>query len=148
MNRRIRIVAAASLAVLVVTGAASAQGPGFGGFRGRGRMAGGPAALLPLRQLDLTEAQRTQIRQLAEQHRTTVRPLLERMRTAASARRQAIEAVPVDEGRIRAAVQELAQAQADLAVQQARLQSDVYGLLTAEQQERVRQLRAERRARR
>lgn len=149
MHRGFRIVAAASLAALVVTGAAYAQGPGFGGFRGRGPGAlGRGAARLPLRQLELTDAQRQQIRQLAQQHRTTLRPLVERMRTAAAAQRQAIEAVPVDEGRIRAAAQELAQAQADLAVQQARLQGDVYALLTPEQQQRVQQLRAERQNRR
>lgn len=148
MNRGVRVVAAAVLAAVVAAGTAFAQGPGFGGFRGRGgRMAGGPAARLPLRQLDLTEAQRTQIRQLAEGHRSEVRPLMERLRSAATARRQTMEAAPVDEARIRAAVEEFARVQADLAVQQARLQSEIYALLTPEQQERAQQLRAERDAR-
>ena len=151
MTRRIRLVLFTALvAALVGAGALYAQGPRVRqGFGGRGP--GGPGRgqmMLPLGQLDLTEAQRTQVRQLAEQHRTSMRSLMERMRTAADARRQAIEAVPVDEGRIRAAMQELAQAQADLAVQQARMQSDVYGLLTPEQQERVQQLRAGRSSRR
>lgn len=150
MNRRVRVVAAASLAALVVAGAAYAQGPGVGGFRGRGPGAGmgGSGFGLPLRQLELTDAQRQQIRQLVQQRRIEMRPLVERLRTAAEARRQAVTAIPPDEARIRVAAQELAQAQVDVAVQQARLQSDIFALLTPEQQQRARQLRAERRNRR
>jgi Spy/CpxP family protein refolding chaperone len=103
--------------------------------------------MLPLRQLELTEAQRLQIRQLAERHRLETRPLRERLRDAADARRQAMRAVPVDEGRIRAAVEDLARVQADVAVQQARLQSEIVALLTPEQQQRLQQLRANRQPR-
>jgi len=146
MSRRIRVVLITALvAALVGAGALYAQGPGF-----RGRGPGGPGrpgAMLPLGQLELTDAQRQQIRQLAEQHRDAMRPLVERRQTAAAAERQAMEATPLDEGRIRAAAQELAQAQADLAVEQARLRSDVFGVLTPEQQQRAEQLRAEREAR-
>jgi Spy/CpxP family protein refolding chaperone len=76
-----------------------------------------------------------------------VRPLLERLRSAADARRRAVEASPVDEGRIRATVEDLSRVEADLAVQQARLQSEIFALLTPEQQQRTQQLRAERAAR-
>jgi protein CpxP len=110
-------------------------------------MAGRPAPMLPLRQLDLTDAQRTQVRQLVEQHRAEGRPLMERLRAAADAQRQAMEVVPADEGRIRTAMEELARVQADLAVQRARLQSEIVALLTPEQQERLQQLRAGRAAR-
>jgi Spy/CpxP family protein refolding chaperone len=148
MTRRIRIVVLSALvAGLVGAGVLYAQGPGFGQGRGFGRGPGGPGVMLPLRQLDLTEAQRQQIRQLTERHRTDVRPLLERLRSAASAQQQAMNAVPVDEGRVRAAVEDLARVQADVAVQQARFQSDIFTLLTPEQQQRVQQLRAERDAR-
>lgn len=147
MKHSFRIVAAASLAAVVSVGAAYAQGPAVGGVRGRGP--GGPGGvMLPLGQLELTDAQRQQIRQMAGQHRDAMRPLVERMRTAADARRQAMAALPVDEGRIRAATEQLAQAQADLAVQQARLRSDIFALLTPEQQARAQQLGAERQAHR
>lgn len=114
---------------------------------GVGRGLGRPGVGLPLGQLELTDAQRTQVRQLVQQHQQQTAPLVERLRTAADARRQAVEAVPVDEGRIRAASERLAQAQADLTVQQARLRNDIYALLTPEQQQRAQQLRAERDAR-
>jgi len=149
MIRDVRFVVVAALSALVVAGVAlAAQDPGPGGFRGHGpRGAGGPGVGFPLGQLELTEAQRQQIRQLTEQHRTAVGPLLEREGAAVVARQQAIEALPVDEGRIRAASEELAQVQAELAVQRARLQSGVYALLTPEQQQRARQLRAQREGR-
>jgi protein CpxP len=158
MNHGVRVLTVAVVAALLATGTAFAQGgprlrdgfggQGFGGGRGPGaRMAADPAAMLPLRQLDLTEAQRTQIRQLAERHRSEVRPLLERLRSAAGARRQAMEASPLDEGRIRGAVEELSRVEADLAVHRARLRSEIFALLTPEQQQRAEQLRAERDAR-
>ena len=53
----------------------------------------------------------------------------------------------VNEPRIRTTIEALAEAQTELAVQQARLQSDIYALLTPEQQERARKLRADREAR-
>jgi Spy/CpxP family protein refolding chaperone len=44
-------------------------------------------------------------------------------------------------------MRDLAELQADLAVAEARLQSDIYALLTAEQQQRLQQMRADRAAR-
>jgi len=148
MIRRARIVTLAAVAAVLLVGAfAYAQGPGAGGFRGRGPWMGGPGAGLPVGQLGLTEAQRAQVRQLVQRRRTEMRPLMVQVRSAQEVQRQAVETLPVDEARIRAAAQELAQAQGELAVQQARLQSEVYALLTPEQQERARQVRAERDAR-
>jgi Spy/CpxP family protein refolding chaperone len=66
------------------------------------------------------------------------------MRQAMDARRDATLASPPDEGRIRAAMQDLAQVQADLAVQEAQLRSSILALLTPEQQQRAQELRAER----
>jgi protein CpxP len=103
--------------------------------------------MLALRGLDLTDAQREQVRQLTQQFREQNRPLAERMRQAMQARREAAQANPVDESRIRAASEELAQVQADLAVQEARLRNDVLALLTPEQRQKAEELRAQRDAR-
>lgn len=150
MIRRSHFVAATALVVVLVGGfIAFAQGPGFGGPRGRGPGAapGGPGAMFMFRELGLTEAQQQQVRQLGEQFRTENQPLMDRIRRAEEARHDAVEAIPVDEARIRAAMQQLSDAQADLAVRQARLHSDVYALLTPEQQQQAQKLRAERDAR-
>ncbi len=135
----------------------AAQGPGPGGQRGRGPglwrglgrgiASGGRGAGLALRALDLTDAQREQVRQLTEQHREQTRTLVERARAAGEAQRQAMDAPSFSEQQVRAAAQAFAEARTDLAVQQARLRSDVYALLTPEQQQRLQQLQAEREVR-
>jgi Spy/CpxP family protein refolding chaperone len=102
---------------------------------------------LPLRDLNLTEGQREQLRQLTQQHRQQSQPLYQRLQTAQEARQQALETLPVDEGRIRAAEQDLAGARAEVAVAQARLRADVFALLTPDQQTQAQKLRAEREAR-
>ncbi|MGH9255815.1 MAG: Spy/CpxP family protein refolding chaperone [Vicinamibacterales bacterium] len=150
----IRVSHLVTLMVLIVVllggFAVFAQGPGFGGPRGRGPVAGpgGPgAAGLPIRELGLTDAQQQQVRQLTEQFREQGRLLIEQVRKAEEARRDAIEAVPVDEGRIRAAMQQLGEAQTEWAIHQARLRSEIYELLTPEQQQVAQKLRADREAR-
>jgi Spy/CpxP family protein refolding chaperone len=138
------IIAALVLLVAGTTAAVFAQGPG--GLRGRGP--GGPGgAGFPLGALNLTDAQREQVRQTTVQHREQTRGLIERLRAAHTAREQAVEAIPLDEGRVRAAMQELAGVEADLAVEQARLHSQLFAILTPEQQAQAQKLRAERQAR-
>jgi Spy/CpxP family protein refolding chaperone len=102
---------------------------------------------LPLRQLELTEAQREQVQQLTQQHREAARALFERARTAREVQRQAMEATPFDESSVRAAMSAVAEVEADLAVQQARLRGEIHGLLTTEQQQRLEKIRADREAR-
>jgi periplasmic protein CpxP/Spy len=147
MIRRSHVITLTALvAVLLGFTLALAQGPGLGP-RGRGAGPGDFGAAPLLRGLNLTDAQQQQVRQLAEQMRTQSRPVVEQVRKAEEARRDAMEAVPVDEGRIRSVMQQLAQAQTELAILQARFHSDVYALLTPEQQEQAQKLRAEREAR-
>jgi len=134
-------VAGTFVVIALVGGAAVfAQGPG-------GRGPGGPRAGFALRGLDLTEAQRMQVRQLAGQHREQMQPLLDRARAAQDAQRKAVDAVPFDEQQVRTAAQTLAEAQAEVAVQRARLQNDIYALLTPDQQARMQKMRADREAR-
>jgi len=151
MVRHFRFLGLSALAAALITGGALAyaQGPPPGGPRGRGPDfgPGGPQAGLALRALDLTEAQQEQVRQLSQQNREQLRTLMDRMRAAQEARRQAVDAIPFNESQVRAAMRDLAELEADLAVAQARLQSDIYALLTAEQQQRLQQLRADREAR-
>jgi Spy/CpxP family protein refolding chaperone len=82
-----------------------------------------------------------------QQHREATRALFERARTSREAQRQAMEAIPFSESSIRAAMSAVAEVEVDLAVQQARLQSEIHGLLTAEQQQRLEKIRADREAR-
>jgi Spy/CpxP family protein refolding chaperone len=136
----------AVLAGLLASGIAFAQGGGPGrrgpgGFGGPGP--GGPGGL-PLQALNLTETQQDQIKQLTEQYRQQNQNIAGQLRTAMEAQRTAVEAIPVDEGRIRATTQALADAQTEMAIQQARLRSDIFAMLTPDQQAQARKLEAER----
>jgi Spy/CpxP family protein refolding chaperone len=83
--------------------------------------------------LDLTEAQRDQVRTIAEARRAATEPLLERARTARQALQSAIQTQPVDEAAIRARSADVATVEADLAVSRAQLQAEILGILTSEQ---------------
>jgi Spy/CpxP family protein refolding chaperone len=128
--RRIQSSAAAIgtalLLVIGVSAAVHAQGEGPGRHRPFGPGRGGFAGL---RQLDLTEAQRGQVRDIMQRQRS------------------AVETIPVNEGLIRSTAQALANAQTDMALLQARIHSEVWSLLTPEQQEKAKQLKSERAAR-
>ena len=155
MTRFRTFTLSAVIVALVGSGAAAlfAQGPGLRG-RGAGPFGGpgGPdgrgfAAGFALGQLDLSDAQKQQIRNITQRHREQTQPLVQRLDQAMQAQRVAIETSPVNEALVRSAAQDLAAVQVDLAVEQARLHSDIFGVLTAEQQEKAKQLEAQAQAR-
>ena len=155
MTRLRKFTLGAVLVALVGSGAAAlhAQGPdgrGRGGapFGGPGGPGGrGFAAGFALGQLDLSDAQKQQVRDITQRHRQQTQPLAQRLQQAMEAQRAAIQAIPVNESLVRSAAQDLAAAQADMAVEQARLHSDIFGVLTAKQQEKAKQLEAQAQAR-
>lgn len=157
MNRFRAMTAGVLVAGLLATGAVSAQGPRGGGPGGPGRPGGpggrgvgGPGAPgggLPLRALNLTDAQEQQVRSIREQERDTMRQLDARIREAGRAQRTAIETLPVNEALIRQTTAAFAEVQADVAVIQAHVQSQIWAVLTPAQQAQATKLRAEREAR-
>jgi Spy/CpxP family protein refolding chaperone len=143
---RFSIVTAGVLAAALVTGSSAfAQGGGRGSGGHRGARAGGPG--LPLGALNLTEQQRQQVRDIQGRSRDETRQLQERLRTARLAQQQAIEAAPLDESRIRAASQDVAEAETELTVQRAKLRADVFEILTPAQREQATKAASDRRAR-
>lgn len=139
MNRRILV--AAGLAAILAGGSAAAlaqpdQG-GRGPHRGpRGGMIGGPADL-GLRGLDLTDAQRDQVRAIMESHKAAFGEARTKLRDAHRAMHQAIVAQPVDEAAIRAKSAEVGAAMADDAILRAKVRAEVFALLTPEQQQKA-----------
>lgn len=148
---RIRSLATGvALVALLATSVAFAQGPRnggqFGGRSGRGAFGpGGPG--LPLNELNLTEAQREQVREIRDRYRDQTRQFAERLNAAAAKQREAIETLPVNETLITSATQDMTRAQIDIAIQEARLNGDIWSVLTPEQQAKATELRAERKAR-
>ena len=146
--KRVRwLIAVVGLLALVGTGAALAQGPRSGGPGGRG-MRGGLLGLgLPLRELQLTDAQQQQIRDIRSRHETQIREAVSRLEAARDTQRKALSAIPADEAQITAVTQDLVQAEVDVAIQASRLNTEIWSVLTAEQQAKAKELRAQRDAR-
>ena len=116
---------------------------GFGGpGRGRGGPGGpgGPLAGLPLRELNLTDAQREQVKQIVDSRQQESRAIGERAMAAREALHAATTSPSFDEGLIRAKAADVAAIEADMAVSRARIFADVFQILTPEQQAKVKEL--------
>jgi periplasmic protein CpxP/Spy len=147
------LTAGALVAVLLATGLAFAQDsapgrPGGPGGRGGRGGPGGPRDLgLPLAQLNLTDAQRQQIRELTQRRLDAGKQVQERLRAAQDARRAAMDTLPVNEGAIRSTTADLLAAETEAAILQAHLRAEVVSLLTPEQQDQLKKAQAARPAR-
>jgi periplasmic protein CpxP/Spy len=153
MTKRV-LIAAGLAAVLAGAGAiAIAQSPqagagvhGFGrGFRGGGP--GGFGADLELRGIDLTDAQRDQLHSIMESHKAEFEQVRTKVRAAHQGMAEVTAADTIDEAAIRAKSAEVAAAMADDAILRAKVRTEVFGILTAEQQQQVKDRRATRQQR-
>jgi periplasmic protein CpxP/Spy len=143
MNRLRWMTAVVAVVALLAGGLVYAQGP-------RGGRPGGPGARgfgLPLRELQLTDAQQEQVRQIRSRHQAQMREAMTRLETARRAQQKAVEAVPADEAQITSLTQDMVQAEVDAAIQASRLNSDIWTVLTPDQQSQLKKLREERQAR-
>jgi protein CpxP len=142
---------AAALAAVLLAGAAitvmaQPQGGPQGPRAGMGR--GGPGGprdfgFPGLRQLDLSEAQREQVKNIHQSHRQEAEQIGERMRTAQRELNDATEGLVVDEANIRAKSTALAAVIADGSIHRAKVNGEIFNVLTSEQQEKLKTLRAE-----
>ena len=98
--------------------------------------------MLPMlgRQLNLTDAQRDQIKAIADSHKDESKALADRERAAHDALQAAITADTLDEAAIRQKSSEVAAVDADLAVARARAHADVMQILTADQKAQLKTL--------
>ena len=149
-------VAAVFAAVLVtgITVSVVAQPPGGPGGPQHGMRRGGPMGgprgigLPGLRQLELSDTQREQIRTISQSHRDEMRQIAERTREAQRALDAATDGSAVNEADIRARSTALAAALGDGAILRAKINAEIIGVLTAEQQQKLTELRAQREQRR
>lgn len=119
------------------------MGPGRG--MGPGGMMGGLLGQGPMGQLfgpglgavDLSDAQRAQIRDIRQKHAGELRPLLERVAAARQALADAMHAAPVDDNALQVAGTELGAAAGALAVAQAQNRAEILSVLTPEQREKL-----------
>lgn len=127
-----------------VDGGGGRGGPGRGGPMGQP----GPAGDLMLRRLNLTDAQRDQVKQIMDNHKDDQKALMDRLRPAHEALDTAVTASPLNEGAVRGAASELANVESDLAVERARIHQEVLQILTAEQKAQLAKQQAEMKTRR
>ncbi|MET0620194.1 MAG: Spy/CpxP family protein refolding chaperone [Thermoanaerobaculia bacterium] len=142
-HRSLTLAAAASAGALGLAVAGlfapplAAHTPGSGGSEthasGLGRTA---------RRLGLSDDQKQQIRGILKSHATEIETQLAAAQTGRKALREAMGTQPLDEGRIRQQALALGEVRADGAVLRARIRSEIWPVLTAEQQEKAKQLRS------
>jgi periplasmic protein CpxP/Spy len=126
------------------SGAPVGRQGGFGPGRGRGGP-GGPGGILgpAFERLDLTDAQKTRVKEILDSHQADLRALGTRSMTAHQALDAATASDSFDEATVRTRAAELAAIDADMAVMRARVYNEVYQILTPDQQKQLKQLRAE-----
>jgi periplasmic protein CpxP/Spy len=115
-------------------------GPGrFGGPGGPG----GPIGMLPMlgREINLTDAQRDQIKAIADSHKDDWKAIFDRERTAREALNAAITADAVNDALVRQKSAEVAAVEADAAVARAHAYAEVSQILTADQKARLKEMR-------
>jgi protein CpxP len=127
------------------------MGPGRGGRMGpEGPMGpGGPMGFLPMlgRGLQLTDAQRDQIKSVADSHRDEWKALADRARPAHDALNAAVSADTVDEGLVRQKAADLAAVEADMAVARAHAHAEVWPILTDDQKAQLKTMKGAMRSR-
>jgi len=120
--------------------------PFNGGPGGPGRMGGpgGPMGMLPMlgRAVNLTDAQKDQIKAIADAHKDEWKSIFDRQRTAREALNAAITADTVNDTLVRQKSAEVAAVEADAAVARAHAHAEVVQILTAEQKAQLKELQA------
>lgn len=148
LTRSAAVMTAALVVLAAGTAAVHAQ-PGPRGGRGPGGMGpGGPMPSLQvegLRELDLSETQREQVRTIMASHREEAQAQAARHRAAMDALQEAT--LGNDEAAIRQQAEAVGAAIGDGAVLRAKVRTEVWAVLTPEQQATAEKLRAERKTR-
>jgi len=147
MNRiRFRFLAAA-LAVLLGTAVAKSQtadapppmhGHEFGMY--------GPMMGFLARQLDVTDAQKTQMKAVMQKEHATMHPLMQQMHSLDQQLRQYSEGT-FDAVKVQALVAQQSQTLVQLKVEETRIHNELYQLLTPDQQAKMKEIEATREAR-
>ena len=143
MTKRI-LVAAGLIAALAGSSLVMAQSqpgprrPGISERRGpAGRVPLGNLRELGLRGIDLTDAQREQVRTIMQTHQSQFQQANTRLRDAHRAFAESVQAESLNEATVRARSADVANAMAEQAILRARVRGEVLNILTAEQQEQV-----------
>ena len=87
--------------------------------------------------LDLTDAQRTQMKAILTKEKPTIQPLMQQLKQGHQQMRQLEEAGAFDEAKVRAVATQQSQAMTELMVQTARIKSEMMQVLTPDQKTKL-----------
>lgn len=139
MSKKIFIIPAILMALAAgMATSALAQRPGKGFGHHHGSM-----LKRMTKELNLTDAQQTQIKGIMSAEKTKIQPLMQQMRQNQQAQNASINGT-FDENQARAFATKQAQVMTDLMVEKQRMRSEVYAVLTPEQRQKAQQLMQER----
>ena len=145
LNRIHVIALTAVMALAIAVPFAIAQSKDAGehrhGMRGGSHMAGAG-----FRNLDLTDAQKTQMKQIRDSHSQTLSPLMEQIRAKRQELRQASESGTFNEALVTQKLNEIAPLEAKLMGERSRLHQEMLSVLTADQKAKLEQSREQRKA--
>ncbi len=97
--------------------------------------------------LDLTDAQRTQMKAILAKEKPTIQPLIEQLAQGHQQMRQLEEAATFDEAKVRTLATQQSQTATELMVQKARIKSELVQVLTADQKAKLATFEARQQAR-
>ncbi|HZM87661.1 MAG TPA: Spy/CpxP family protein refolding chaperone [Blastocatellia bacterium] len=153
LNRIHATALAAALALAIAVPVAIAQSKDAGGKRqrhaeGRGHeMRGGDRMGAAFRNLDLTDAQKAQMKSIRESHAQSVRPLAEQIHAKRKEIREASAGGTFNESLVAQKLSEIAPLEAKLMGERSRLHQEMLSVLTAEQKAKLEQTREQRKSR-
>ena len=96
--------------------------------------------------LDITDAQRTQMKEVLHKEHSTMKPVMQQVHQMDQQLRQYEEGT-FDEAKVQALVAQQAQTLVQVKVEEARIHNELYQLLTPEQQTKLKEFQANREAR-
>lgn len=130
----------AALAVALLATAAVAQDGGPRGPRGEGF--GGPG--MGLHGLDLTDAQRAQVKQIMAAEKPTLKPLMQQEMQNHQQMTALVRSGSFEEAKAQAIAAQEAQIHTQIAVERAKIEAQVYQLLTPDQKTKLAERQAKR----
>ena len=145
---KMKLMVVASVMALLLCGTAmiaNAQGPGPGGKgHGWGGPGGGPGMGMALRELNLTDAQKAQVKTIMQANHATMKTVMQQTEQNRAALLAATANGAYDAAKIQALANQQAQLHAAMIVNHEAVQHQIYTqVLTSDQQAKAEQMRTE-----
>ena len=145
LSRIQKMAIAAVMAIAVAVPLALAQSTDAGAQKERGHWGEhgrrGGRGMMGFGNLDLTDAQKTQMKQIRESHSQTLRPLMEQIRAKRQEIRQASQGSAFNEALVTQKLTEIAPLEAKLQGEQHRVHQEMLSVLTPDQKAKLEQAR-------